>query len=341
MADVTWTQERQSRGWARGVGALGAVGLLTVVPRLSLAQGPVNPGCQAAAATFQDACQKTIDLFDYLAPQLATAVAGGNANLGQAGPLGGLGHFTIGIRANAVDGDIPKVDKVTLSTTGPVSDTLPVSRIPVPMLTADAGIGLFGGLPMGVTHILGVDALLSALYVPNYSNSNVAIRPASPLKLGYGARVGLLSETAFIPGVSVTYLERDLPQTTVIAVTNSDSLRVQNLNIKTKAWRIVAGKHLLFIGIAGGYGQDKYEAGTSIGAEVAGASSGSTPLAAPSVTMTRSNYFGDLSLDFPIVKFGAEVGRVSGGTLSTYDTFAGKAAGASRLYASAGMRIKI
>jgi hypothetical protein len=319
---------------------LGAV-VLSVAPRLAIAQGPVNAGCQAAAATFQDACQKTVDLFDYLAPQLATAVAGGNANLGQADALGGLGHFTIGIRANAVDGDIPKVNNVTLSTTGPAADTLPVTRIPVPMVTADAGVGLFKGIPMGVTHIFGVDALVSALYVPSYSNSNVAVRPVSPLKIGFGGRLGLLGETAFIPGLSVTYLQRDLPQTTVIAVTNGDSLRVQSLDVKTQAWRIVAGKHLLFLGIAAGYGQDKYDASTSVGAEVGGASSGSTPLAAPSMTMTRTNYFGDLSLDFPIIKFGVEVGQVSGGTIQTYDSFAGKPAGASRLYASAGMRIKI
>src|SRR6185437_3551346 len=119
------------------------------------AQSPVNPGCRAATTTFQDACQKTIDIFDYLAPQLSTAVAGGNATLGDAGVLGGLGHFSIGVRANAVDGDIPKVDNITLNTAGPVADSFPVSRVPVPMVTGDVGIGLFKGLPMGVTHVLG------------------------------------------------------------------------------------------------------------------------------------------------------------------------------------------
>jgi hypothetical protein len=60
----------------------------------------------------QDACQKAIDLFQYLAPQLATTVAGGNATLGQAGSLVGLGHFSVGFRVNALQG-LPQVQNVT------------------------------------------------------------------------------------------------------------------------------------------------------------------------------------------------------------------------------------
>src|SRR5205085_2874134 len=55
----------------------------------------------------RDACQKAIDLFKYMAPQLGTAIAGGNPTLGQGGNLGGLGHFSAGIRLNAVQGNIP------------------------------------------------------------------------------------------------------------------------------------------------------------------------------------------------------------------------------------------
>src|SRR5256885_6705054 len=66
----------------------------------------------------QDACQKAIDLFQYLAPQLATTVAGGNATLGQAGSLGGLGHFSAGFRVNALQGTLPQVQSVTPVVTG-------------------------------------------------------------------------------------------------------------------------------------------------------------------------------------------------------------------------------
>jgi hypothetical protein len=336
---------RSKRGWAQRlvsptVVAGLAIGLLGA-PRLAAAQGTLNSGCQASLLLFQDACQKTVDIFSYLAPQLSTAVAAGNANIGQASTLGGLGHFLIGIRANAVDGDIPKADNVTVSTTGPVSDSFPVTRVPVPMVTADASIGLFKGLPLGVTHVLGVDALLSALYIPTYNGNNVAVDPKHSLRIGYGARVGLLAESGFVPGVSFTYLQRGLPQTTVTAVTSGDTLRVADLDVTTKSWRFVAGKHLLFLGLAAGYGKDTYDASTSVEATVSGVPSGSTPLAAPKLTMTRTNYFGDVSLDFPVFGIGGEVGRVSSGTISTYNSFETKAAGASRLYASFGLHVKI
>src|SRR5687768_18526669 len=62
----------------------------------------------------QDACQKAIDLFQYMAPQLGVAITGGNATLGQGGTLGGLGHFSIGLRINAVQGRLPQVNNASV-----------------------------------------------------------------------------------------------------------------------------------------------------------------------------------------------------------------------------------
>src|SRR5438105_6671296 len=58
----------------------------------------------------QDACQKAIDLFQFMAPQLSIALTGGNATLGQGSTLGGLGHFSLGLRANVLRGDLPQFD---------------------------------------------------------------------------------------------------------------------------------------------------------------------------------------------------------------------------------------
>src|SRR5438874_8473005 len=101
--------------------------------------GTTTLGFPDRSKATQDACQQAIDLFQYMAPQLGTAIAGGNATLGQGGALGGIGHFTIGVRANVVDGTIPQVDKLTPRTTGASpSRQFPTEKLPVPMPVADA-----------------------------------------------------------------------------------------------------------------------------------------------------------------------------------------------------------
>jgi len=305
------------------------------------AQGE-DPGCAAAATEFQDACQKTVDVFSYLVPQLGAAVAGGNATLGQAGSLGGFGHFSLGLRGTVVKGDIPKFSDITVHTTGASPDTLPVGVAAVPMASLDAGIGLFPGFPVGLTSVGSLDFLLDAFYLPTYSSNSVSIHPSSPLRIGFGGRVGLLKETSVIPGVGVTYVQHDLPTTTIIAMDGAgDSLRVQNMSLKTTSWRIVAGKNLFLLGLAGGIGQDTYDAHTSIGAEVSGLTSGTAELAAPHEHLTRTNYFADVTLHFALVRITGEIGGVSGGKISTFNTFSGSSAGAGRLYGALGTGIKI
>src|SRR5271168_5345219 len=146
----------------------------------------VNSQCAAAAITFQDACQKTVDMFTYLAPELGTAIAGGNAILGEGATSGGLGDFSIGFQGNVVMGDAPKANNVVLSTTGAVADTFSVSSVYIPMATATAAVGLFNGIPLGIGRVGGVDLLVSALYVPTYSTNGVSVNPQHGLSLGFG-----------------------------------------------------------------------------------------------------------------------------------------------------------
>ena len=59
-----------------------------------------SPQCGQSARVRQpdqSACrtpaQQAVDVFQFMAPQLGLALAGGNATLGQGGALGGFGHF--------------------------------------------------------------------------------------------------------------------------------------------------------------------------------------------------------------------------------------------------------
>lgn len=292
----------------------------------------------------QDACQKAIDLFQYLAPQLATSVAGGNATLGQAGSLGGLGHFSAGFRINALQGSLPQVQNVTPSVTGAVKSNYDTKTQLFPMPTAELAIGIFKGLPLAITNVGGIDLLVSAAYLPEFNSSGVSVKvPNGSLKLGYGARVGLLQESLLVPGVSVSYVRRDLPTVNIAANSGSDSLRVDNFNLKTTAWRVVASKGLLLFGLAAGVGRDKYESSTDVSAHIAARTVPPTPAfnsaqVPLSQSITRTNVFADLSMNLLLFKLTGEIGQVSGGTINTFNTFSGKQAADSRIYGSVGAR---
>lgn len=311
-----------------------------------------SPSCPPGTTTLgipdrqkatQDACQQAVDLFQFMAPQLGIAITGGNATLGQGGTLGGLGHFTVGLRANVLAGNVPQVDRASPSTqyTGAVQRTdYPTKTQVLGLPAADASIGIFKGLPLGLTNVGGVDLLLSASYVPKVTADNVTIDPDTPLQIGYGVRVGALQESLLLPGVSVTFLKRDLPKTTIVGMQNSDSLIVRDLDVKTTAWRVVASKNLILINLAAGVGQDTYDASTSVQASVS-----STPIGnvrsdaiAMSQKLTRTNYFADLTLNMFVAKIIGEVGMVSGGTVNTYNQF-DSAPDKSRLFGSVGVRV--
>ncbi len=305
----------------------------------------VDPQCQnVGQSELRDGCQKAIDIFNYMAPQLGTVIAGGNATLGQGGTLGGFPHFAISLRANAIQGSLPDVESNTPSTGGTaVASTYTVEEQPLGLPSVDAAIGLFAGIPVPfVTKIGGVDLLVSAAYVPEYSNDDISITvPDGSLKVGYGVRVGLLEESFLVPGVAVTYFKRDLPTANILGVSGDDSISVNNLALETTAWRVTASKSLFIFGLAVGAGQDKYTSGADLAVSVqdgAGPRVSGEPFAFAQ-EVTRTNYFADLSFNILLAKFVGEVGMVSGGEIPTYNQFEGKKADDSRLYGSLGLRI--
>jgi len=326
---------------ARILAVVGTAAGLVAVPTLQAQSAQTD---QCTTATGGDACQKSVDLFNYMNFQLGTLLAGGNATLGQGGTLGGLGHFALELRANVMQVSLPDVPAVGVSPGPRTASTFPVNDKWVPVPVADAAIGLFKGIPLGVTSVGGVDALVSVAYLPEFDGSDISVKtPDGRIKWGYGARVGIISESMVTPGVSVTWLRRDLPRATITAAINpgsssaSGNLSVENYDLQTTAWRVVASKNILILGLAAGIGQDKYSAKANAAYEVAGGTllTGSTPV---SVKPTRTNMFADVSLNLMVLKIVAEVGRVSGGDVVTFNNFE-KPANDPRLYGSVGVRI--
>jgi hypothetical protein len=320
-----------------------AIGLLAMSARTVAAQGggaSANPACTGVAA---DACQQAIDFFQYMAPQLGTAMTGGNTTLAQGGTLGGLRfgiipRFALGVRVNAVQGSVPTfapAAQLPTATAPPAAQELTTEAQYVPMPAVDAALGVFKGVPLGLSNVGGVDLLISAAYVPKHTSPEVNITPDKSLEFGYGVRIGLLQESLVVPGVGFSYMTRKFPITTLTTDQGTASLTVEDLDLKSNAWRLTASKSLLLFGLAAGVGQDSYDMSTTVSATQAANTVTTGRLESK---VTRTNYFADLSMNLLVLKIVGTVGMVSGGDIKTYNSY-DTPADKSRLYGSVGVRI--
>jgi hypothetical protein len=297
-----------------------------------------DPAFVGASYEGGDACQKVVDIYRYVSAQLGTLIAGGNAVLGRGGTLGGFPHVTAELRVNAMRASIPDVSGTGIVAGEPRRSTYAVDGKWVAVPQVDASLGIFKGVSVGNTHIGGVDAIVSAAYVPDATRGTLSIASTGDaLALGYGARVGIMNESALTPAISFTYLERRLPTTTIAASEGSNTLTVRDLELSARSWRVVASKRFLLLGIAAGIGQDVYHARTTLTYDVDGVRPPRpfTLDASPK----RTNMFVDVSVTpFPFARLVGELGRVAGGELRTYNRFE-SAAGDARLYGSVGLRV--
>jgi hypothetical protein len=325
--------------------------LACAVAPASMAQSGIDARCTDPALVGssnegQDACQKALDLLNYMTPQLGTLIAGGNATIGQGGTLGGLGHFALSLRANAMRASLPDIDGAGVNYGAAQRSNYVTEAQWAALPVVDAAFGVFKGIPLPLTNILGIDALVNVSYLPELDHDPLSLTtPDGSFKFGYGARVGLLQESLVLPGISVTYMKRDLPRTTLIAsweggaLTSADTARLQNFDIGTTSWRVTASKSLLAFSLVLGVGQDRYEASAdafySVNEPLARFEGGPVRYA---FDVTRTNVFLDLTTNLGLMKLVATVGGVSGGDIPTYNNFDTEA-DASRIYGSLGVRI--
>ena len=325
-----------------------ASSVVAAVPAVSLAQASNNCPIYNAGAPLsvesvtRDACIKGADILTFMTPQLGNGLAGGNTTPGQGGSLGGFPHFAIAIRATgAPDASLPAFGSVNLRGTGSAPpENIATEKKPFGLAAVDAAVGIFGGINLGVGTVGGIDALVSASYIPNVDGNNFSVKADNPLSLGFGARIGLFNGTGLLPSVGASYLMRSLPKTTLTATAGSSgTVTLQDLDLKTTSWRITASQSLIFIGLNAGFGNDTYDASTSFSA-VVNPGAVSMPLRTASAKMDRSNWFVGATMNFIILKLFAEYGSVSGGDLATYNMFGGsfKSVNDAKNYFSAGLR---
>lgn len=318
-----------------------AAGLaLAAAPALLPAQS-MSPDC--AGSTVQDACQKATDIFTLLAPQLGAVVAGGNATPGQVGPIGGFGHFSLGVRAAGLRAHAPDVRELAVQPGAAERTTIPTTTQWVALPVLDADLGIFRGFPVGSSFVGGLDLLLSGTWLPSFNGDGVKLAlPDGGFRVDVGARLGILRETFNAPGIDLTVSSNGLPRADVTALTDrGDTLRVTGAKVRVDSWRLVAGKSYFAMALAVGAGQDRYRSSASVAASIP--APGGVVLRLDPVSMdqrlTRTNVFANVALNAAPLRLVGEVGRSWGGTLETFNSFDGVRADDARLYGSVGLRI--
>src|SRR5687767_10556660 len=95
-------------------------GLLVVaIASPALAQ---NSECSAYVSNTRRVCDAAIDGTRAFHPVAGVLVSGGNPTIGSAGTLGGLGHLSLTLRANAVEVVLPDLSYTGSSTTVPAGE---------------------------------------------------------------------------------------------------------------------------------------------------------------------------------------------------------------------------
>jgi hypothetical protein len=294
-----------------------------------------NEECAPYSGDAGRVCDAGIDATRAFHPLAGLLVSGGNPVLGSGSTLGGLGHFSLTARANAVKLVLPELAYDGSADTVPVGDEL---WAPAPLV--EGAIGIYGGMPGG---LLSIDLLGSAQLLPTDQIDNLQVDSSArsigsiALGLGYGVRVGVLREKGPLPGISVSWMRRDIPEIAYGDVDGGDDYGYA-VDLHATNLRLVASKRLVILDLAAGLGWDRYTGDATIQF-----SHPITGLPQPPIAVelknTRTMAFANAGLNMGVVKLTGEAGFQGGKDqeLSTdfenFDTTKGK------FFAGLGLRV--
>lgn len=214
-----------------------------------------TPECAAYVSNAQRVCAAAVDGSRAFHPVVGVLISGGNPTLGTAATLGGFGHGSLTLRANAVSLVLPDVSYNGASSTVPAGE-----KIFAPAPLAEGSLGLYKGMSGG---LLALDFLGSAQLLPTDQVDHLVVDSGArkigniALGLGYGARIGLLRGIGPLPDVSLSVMRRDIPTISYGDLAAGDQYSYA-VDLHATNLRLIAGKRLAVLEVAAGLGWDKY-----------------------------------------------------------------------------------
>jgi hypothetical protein len=294
-----------------------------------------TPECSPYASNARRVCAAAVDGTRAFHPVIGVLVSGGNPTIGSAATLGGVGHASVTVRANAVELVLPDLAYNGSSSAVPAGD-----EVWTPAPAVEGALGIYRGKQAG---LLAVDLLGSAQLLPTNQIDHLTLDAGArkigdmALGLGLGVRVGVLREMGPVPAVSVSIMRRDIPRITYGDVTGGDRYSY-GVDLRATNLRVVASKQLLAFDVAAGVGWDKYTGDALIRFR-----DPATGITQPEVPVELDNSriltFVNAGMSLSVVRLTAEVGYQGGRdqNLSTdfedFDTTKGK------FFAGLGLRV--
>ena len=267
-----------------------------------------TPECAGYVFNAQRVCAAAVDGTRAFHPVIGVLISGGNPTIGSAAALGGLGHASVTLRANAVELVLPELAYDGSSTAVAAGD-----KFWAPAPSVEGALGIYKGMGSG---LLAIDLLGSAQLLPTDQIDNMTVDAGArkigdvALGLGYGARIGLLREMGPLPAVSLSVMRRDIPQISYGDVSAGDRYSY-GVDLHATNLRLVASKKLLVFDMAGGLGWDKYTGDAVI--RFRDPASGITQPAVPvELENTRVLGFLNAGMSFSVMRLTAEVGYQGG-----------------------------
>jgi hypothetical protein len=294
-----------------------------------------TPECSAYVSNAQRVCAAAVDGTRAFHPLMGVLVSGGNPVIGSAATLGGLGHASLTLRANAVEVVFPDLSYNGAASSVPAGDKL---WAPAPQF--EGALGVFGGVGNG---LLAIDLLGSAQLLPADQIDNLRVDPSATtvggvaLGLGYGARVGLLGGSGPLPAVSVSVMQRNIPQITYGNVPAGDRFSY-GVDLHATNLRLVASKQIVFLDMAAGLGWDKYTGDATIQFRDP-ITSAAQPEIPVELNSSRVLGFLNAGMNLSVVRLTGEIGYQGGkdqnlsSDFEDFDTTKGK------LFAGLGLRV--
>lgn len=263
-----------------------------------------NDECRVFDGSSRRICDAALDATRAFHPVAGLLVSGGNPVLGTAGTLGGLGRFSVTVRASAADVVLPDPEYDGSPGTVPSTEEL---YAPVPLIEGAAGI--YEGLPSG---LLSIDALASAQLLPTNQVDDLSVDPDArhigdvAIGLGYGVRVGVLRDEGPLPAVSVSVMRRHVPRLAYGDLDEGDEFRY-GVDLRATNLRLVASKQLAALQLAAGVGWDRYTGDAEIRLR-----DGPDPIVDLELRESRTLAFINAGVDLATVSLVGEAGYQSG-----------------------------